>query len=244
MAAFKNGYEAGVDGFEIDVRLTADEEIVVMHDLYVDRTSDGAGKVSALRLDELRALDFGYHFKGADGEFSYRGDADARVVTLRELLEAYPSMLINIDIKDEPNSYVGLLVPRILSELIEEFEAEDRVLVTSFYDDQIERFKLHSGGHVATGAGVDEVKRGYFMFTAGFGHLYSPNADSFQIPTHYNLLRLDGPNFIQYLKRLNVVPGYWTINNLDEITGLIERGAHTIVTDFPGLTEHIRESLD
>lgn len=244
MAAFKNGHAAGVDGFEIDIRLTKDEEIIVMHDLYVDRTSNGAGKVSDYTLAELREMDFGYHFKDAEGKYPFRGGEDSKVVTLRELLVAYPDKLINIDIKDEPDTFAGTIVAKILSDLIVETGAQDRVLVSSFHDDQIERFKLHSGGFVATGAGVNEVKRGFFLYLFGLGHMYQPRTSTFQIPTNYGPLRLDNTGFIQFLTRLNVVPGYWTINSLDEIESLINKGAHTIVTDYPGLTEHIRETLN
>lgn len=242
-AAFKKAYAHGVDGFEIDVRLTKDEEIVVMHDQYVDRTSNGAGKVSDLTLEEIRAFDFGYHFQDAAGAFPFRGVKDARIMTLKELIEAYPDMLINIDMKDEPGTLAGILVPKMLKELIDETNSHERVLVTSFHDIQIERFRLYSGQAVAIGAGVEEVKRGYFLHLSGFGHMYQPNTDTFQIPTHYGPLRLDNASFIQYLRRLNVAPGYWTINKLDEIESLINKGAHTIVTDFPEYTNHIRKAL-
>lgn len=242
-AAFKQAHAHGVDGFEIDVRLTKDEEIVVMHDLYIDRTSNNAGKVSDYTLEELRAFDFGYHFEDAAGAFPYRDDSEARIMTLQELIEKYPDMLINIDIKDEPDTLAGILIPKILKELIDNTESHDRVLVTSFHDVQIERFRLYSGQEIATGAGVDEVKRGYFLHLSGFGHMYQPRTDTFQIPTNYGPLRLDNASFIQYLRRLNVVPGYWTINRLDEIESLIDKGAHTIVTDHPEFTEHIHKAL-
>src|SRR5690606_4165968 len=62
MAAFKKAAEYGVDGFEIDIRLTSDEELIVFHDEFIDRTTDGAGKVADISLDKLRTYDLGYHF--------------------------------------------------------------------------------------------------------------------------------------------------------------------------------------
>ena len=244
MAAFNNADAAGVSGFEIDIRLTQDMEIVVMHDLLVDRTSNGVGKVSDLTLEELRALDFGYHFKDANGDYVFRGDDEAKIVTLKELIETFPNQLINIDIKDDPDTIAGKLVPKILSDLIKEFDAEKRILVTSFHGDQIQRFKLHARGKVATGAGVEEVRRGYFLYVLGLGHLYQPNTSTYQIPINFGPLRLDNAHFIQYLTNLNVVVGYWTINDLDEMERLIKNGAHTIVTDYPSLTEHVKETLN
>ena len=241
--AFKKAYEHGVNGFEIDVRLTKDEEIVIMHDLTIDRTSNGYGKVSDFTLSELREFDFGYHFQDATGAFPYRGLSDAKIMTLKELIENYPDMLINIDIKDQPDTLAGLLIPKILKEVIDLTGSHNRILVTSFHDSQIKRFKLYGGNSVATGAGREEVKRGYFLYYSGFGHMYQPRTDTFQIPKNYGVLRLDNAGFIHYLRRLNIVPGYWTINNLDDIDCLIRKGAHTVVTDFPEFTPYIRQAI-
>ena len=58
MPAFESAYEIGVDMIELDLRMTKDGEIVVIHDATVDRTSDGHGNVSDMTLAELKKLDF------------------------------------------------------------------------------------------------------------------------------------------------------------------------------------------
>src|SRR5699024_886379 len=103
--AFDKASEFDVEGFEIDIRLTKDEEIVVFHDAYVDRTSNGAGKVSNLTLDHLKDLDVGYHFTDVEGNPPNRGHDKAKIVTLRELIEEYPGKLIKIDNKDDTDTY-------------------------------------------------------------------------------------------------------------------------------------------
>lgn len=239
VAAFDKASEFNVDGFEVDVRMTKDEEIVVFHDAYVDRTSNGAGRVSNMTLDELRALDFGYHFRDVEGNHPFRGSDDAKIVTLRELIRQYPDKLINIDIKDAPESYEGSLMPSLLYRLITELDVMDRVLVTSFHDEQIERFRLYSGDDVALGAGEDQVRNAYLAYTSCFKHLYTPKADTFQIPPRYNNIPLDREGFIDYLQSLNVAVGYWVINEMDEMDSLIQKGAHSIVTDFPDISHHL-----
>ena len=62
MAAFEKALEMGAEGIELDVHLTADGEIVVIHDHTIDRTSDGKGVVGALTLEEIRKYDFGAWF--------------------------------------------------------------------------------------------------------------------------------------------------------------------------------------
>jgi glycerophosphoryl diester phosphodiesterase len=62
LEAFRMAVEAGAGGLELDVHMTRDGEIVVIHDSTVDRTTDGSGAVAEMTLDNLRTLDVGYRF--------------------------------------------------------------------------------------------------------------------------------------------------------------------------------------
>ncbi|WP_033541049.1 glycerophosphodiester phosphodiesterase [Planococcus sp. CAU13] len=234
MAAFKKAAEYGVDGFEIDIRLTSDEELIVFHDEFIDRTTDGAGRVADYSLDKLRTFDLGYHFEDLKGNKSYRGKSE-KIVTLGELLEEFPEMYINIDMKDSPETYEGSLMPSKLWRLIESTDAVDRVGVTSFYDEQIDRFNLYAQNRVALGAGENEVRKAYAAFNSQFGHLYKPRADMFQIPIRSSVFNLVSPRFIAFLSALNVPVHYWTINDPDVMRALVGAGAKGIITDRPEL---------
>ncbi|WP_394187266.1 glycerophosphodiester phosphodiesterase [Paenisporosarcina quisquiliarum] len=234
MVAFKNAAELGVHGFEIDIRLTKDEEIIVFHDEYVDRTTDGAGRVADMTLDELKLLDFGYHFLNEQQEYAYRGQGES-VTTLRELFEQFPQMLINIDMKDSPETYEGSLIPSKLWRLIEEMGAQHRVVVTSFFDEQIDRFNLYAQNNVALGAGENEVRKAYSAYTSQFGHLYHPRTDVMQIPVKSGVFPLDGAGFIHFLSKLNVPVHYWTINDKETMERLLVAGAKGIITDRPDI---------
>ena len=59
MPAFEKALELGAEGIELDVHMTADGEIVVIHDHTIDRTSNGKGMVKDLTLDEIKKFDFG-----------------------------------------------------------------------------------------------------------------------------------------------------------------------------------------
>lgn len=238
MVAFKNAAELGVHGFEIDIRLTKDEEIIVFHDEYVDRTTDGAGRVADMTLDELKLLDFGYHFLNEEQEYAYRGQGES-VTTLRELFEQFPQMLINIDMKDSPETYEGSLIPSKLWRLIEEMGAQHRVVVTSFFDEQIDRFNLYAQNNVALGAGENEVRKAYSAYTSQFGHLYHPRTDVMQIPVKSGVFPLDGAGFIHFLSKLNVPVHYWTINDKETMEKLLVAGAKGIITDRPDIAVQI-----
>ncbi len=81
MAAFRKAVELDADYIELDVQLSRDGRLVVMHDRTVNRTTDGSGPVRSLTFQELRALDAGSWF-GA----SYRGE---RIPSLEEVLDAF-----------------------------------------------------------------------------------------------------------------------------------------------------------
>ena len=242
MSAFKKAAELGVHGFEIDIRLTKDEEIIVFHDEYIDRTTDGSGRVADMSLSELQAFDLGYHFVNEQQEFEYRGKGDA-IITLRELFEEFPQMLINIDMKDSPDTYEGSLIPSKLWRLIDEMGAQNRVVVTSFHDEQIDRFNLYAQNSVALGAGENEVRKAYSAYTSQFGHLYHPRADVVQIPVRSGVFPLDGEGFIGFLSNLNVPVHYWTINDTPTMERLIRSGAKGIVTDRPDIAIQLLSDL-
>lgn len=243
MAAFNKAADLGVHGFEIDIRLTKDEEIIVFHDEFIDRTTDGAGKAAEMTLEKLRTFDLGYHFVDLEGNHSYR-DAGEKVVLLRELLEEFPQMYVNIDMKDSPETYEGSLMPSKLWRLIESMGVQDRVAVTSFYDEQIDRFNLYAQNRVALGAGENEVRKAYAAYNSQFGHLYQPRADVFQIPVKSSVFRLDSPRFIAFLNELNIPVHYWTINEPEAMHSLIAAGAKGIITDRPDIAVELVSDLE
>jgi glycerophosphoryl diester phosphodiesterase len=97
MLAYKKAADLGVDQIEIDVRVTKDGELVIMHDATVDRTTNGTGKVEDLTLAELRALDAG-SWKGE--EFS-----GLQIPTFDEFIEfarSLPEMTFDFELKEYP----------------------------------------------------------------------------------------------------------------------------------------------
>lgn len=234
MIAFEKSFELGVDGFEIDIRLTKDEEIVVLHDETIDRTSDGMGAVKDFTLEELKNFNFGFHYKDNNGNFPYRNQK-VEIVTLRELFKKFPNMFINIDIKDSPETYEGSLMPSKLWRLIEEYNAENRVVVTSFYSEQVDRFNLYAQNRVALGAGESDVRKAFAAFTSQLGHLYHPKVDVFQIPIKSGRFSLDSPKFIAFLNNLNIPVHYWVIDDEELMRKLLENGAQGIITDRPDI---------
>ncbi len=131
MIAFQKAAELGVDQIEMDIRVTKDGQLVVIHDETVDRTTNGTGKVCDFTLEELRKLDAGIK-KGQ--EF-----AGAKIPTFVEFLEFVknlPDMTVDFEFKEYNkegplNAYYAELCDRTLA-LIEDYELTDRCVINSF----------------------------------------------------------------------------------------------------------------
>lgn len=89
MEAYRLAVEAGADAIELDVHLSSDGQLAVIHDDTVDRTTDGTGSVAALTMKQLRRLDAGHAFGGTNDEFPYRGRG-LRIPTFAEVLDWLP----------------------------------------------------------------------------------------------------------------------------------------------------------
>ena len=93
LAAFREAIRLGVHQIEFDVNMTKDGHLVLMHDLTVDRTTDGSGRVADLTLSQIKGLDAG-RWKGAQ----FAGE---KIPTLAEALEVMPpDIWLNIHLKD------------------------------------------------------------------------------------------------------------------------------------------------
>ena len=164
--AFRKAIRAGADMLELDVGITSDDQVIVMHDTSVDRTTNGTGLVSEKTLQEVQGLDAGYWFTpdGGDhythdhqaGAYPFRGvatgerrppngfkAADFRVPTLRSVLQAFPKTPINIEIKgrtkeEDPSEYIqnAEVLARELSGV-----NRDDLIVVSFQQPAVDHFR-------------------------------------------------------------------------------------------------------
>lgn len=124
MAAFGETLKAGATGFELDVHLTREGELVVCHDELLDRTTNGSGLLMEKSLAELKALDAG----GWYGE-SFRGEA---LPTLREALQLVvdTDYWVNIELKNSLIWYEG--IEEKVIQLTYEMQLQDQIILSSF----------------------------------------------------------------------------------------------------------------
>jgi glycerophosphoryl diester phosphodiesterase len=122
LLAFEKAVAADADMIELDVHLSQDERLVVIHDEKIDRTSNGTGAVADLSLAELKR----YNYNNRMAEFGF-----VEIPTLDEVIAwAGNRVMLNIEIKNSPLRNEGL--ERKLADLLQETHFTDRVIVSSF----------------------------------------------------------------------------------------------------------------
>jgi glycerophosphoryl diester phosphodiesterase len=235
--AFRLAVEAGAGGLELDVHMTRDWQIVVIHDATVDRTTNGSGAVSEMTLDELRGFDAGHNFSPDGGPTRpYRGRG-VRVPTFGEVLEEFPGVPVNIEIKAGTPG-IEEMVLRVLREA----DALGRALVVSTPHAIVKRFRKVSGGHVSTGASRWEIGVFYFASRLLLGRLIRPAYDALQVPPRHRGIPVVTPRFIRAAHARGVRVDAWTINQADEMRRLLDLGVDVIMTDRPGTLAEVLDS--
>jgi glycerophosphoryl diester phosphodiesterase len=235
--AFRLAVEAGAGGLELDVHMTRDGHIVVIHDAAVDRTTNGSGAVSQMALDELRRLDAGHNFSPDGGPTRpYRGRG-VRVPTLGEVLREFPGVAVNIEIKAGTPG-----IEETVLGVLREANALGRVLVVSTPHDIVKRFRKVSGGHVSTGASRWEIGVFYISSRFRLERLVRPAYDALQVPLRHRGIPVVTPRFVRAAHARGVRVDAWTINQADEMRRLLDLGVDVIMTDRPGTLAEVLEN--
>lgn len=229
LEAFRLGVEAGAGGLELDVHMTRDGEVVVIHDPTVDRTTSGSGAVAEMTLGQLRRLDAGYRFSPDGGAtYPHRG-VGVRVPTLAEVYEEFPEACVNIEMKEEQPGIGGAVL-----RVVRGAGAQERTLVVSARHGGVRRFRGLSGGEISTGASRPEIAAFYLWSRSRLEGLCRPAYDALQVPVEHRGRPLVTPRFLEAAHRRGVRVDAWTINEPREMRRLLDLGVDTIMTDRPG----------
>ena len=232
LEAFRLAARSGAGGLELDVHMTSDGRIVVIHDDSVDRTTEGTGLVRRMTLHELQSLDAGYRFIPDGGTtYPYR-DRGVRVPELGEVLRAFPGHKVNIDIKEEQPG-----VEAALLKTVKDADARDRVLVVSEIPAVVERVRELSGNSISTGASRQEIRDFYRLSRLRLEFLVRPPYDALQVPVEYGGREVVTPRFLKAAHDRGVRVDVWTIDEPDEMCRLLDLGADVIMTNRPELLE-------
>jgi glycerophosphoryl diester phosphodiesterase len=227
--AFRLAVEAGAGGLELDVHMTRDGHIVVIHDATVDRTTNGSGAVSEMTLDELRRFDAGHNFSPDGGSTRpYRGRG-VWVPTLGEVLEEFPGVAVNIEIKAGTPG-----IEETVLGILRDANALGRALVVSTPHAIVKRFRKISSGHISTGASRWEIGVFYILSRLRLERLVRPAYEALQVPLLHRGILVVTPRFIRAAQARGVRVDVWTINQAEEMRRLLDLRVDVIMTDRPG----------
>lgn len=233
LAAFQEAIDMGVDGIELDVQLTKDGQIVVIHDETVDRTTDGKGWVKDLTFDEIRALDASYQNLMQGGEVvklakRFEEYESAQIPTMEEVFELIkPTKLwINIELKTGIVFYPKL-EERIV-EMTKKYGMEDRVIYSSFNHYSVEKIRE-----------IDPTAQTGLLYADGtidmpsYGKKYGVKA------LHPALYNLQFPGFVEECMKEGLELNVWTVNEPQYVEMCKAAHVHAVITNYPDMAMEI-----
>jgi glycerophosphoryl diester phosphodiesterase len=218
LAAFRLAVASGADMIELDVRMSRDGRLMVIHDRRVDRTTNGSGSVFRKSAADLQALDAGsWYARRFTGE---------RIPALQEVFHLLPCRIgLNIEVKTDGDRRRSELLARELGRLIRKKSRGRQVLVSSFDHHFLLKFHLLHPS-VPTGA------------------LYLAVRDFGKRPSHI-ARRIGAHAFIcsraQVRKRFvtdahthRMVVAVYGVNRRSQLARMLELGVDAVITDHPG----------
>ncbi|BCB04673.1 glycerophosphodiester phosphodiesterase [Bacillus sp. KH172YL63] len=223
MEAFIEAERVKADGIELDVQLTKDGEIVVIHDETVDRTTNGKGFVKDYTLKELQKLQANYTFKSKLFKKN-------RVPSLREVFHWMKNnqLYCNIELKNSMIDYPGLEEKVI--ELIREFGFQERIIISSFNHYSIVAcYRLEPSIEIAP-----LYSSGLFM-----PWIYARSLRAGAIHPNVKAVRDD---MITESMNNGIAVRPYTVNKVQQMERLLDLGCSAFVTDYPERAWKLRES--
>ncbi|MBC7264642.1 MAG: glycerophosphodiester phosphodiesterase [Chloroflexi bacterium] len=221
LAAFEAARQMGADGVELDTLLTADGVPVVCHNLTVDKTTNGAGRIRDLTVKQIKTLDAGSWFHS-----SFTGE---RIPTLQEVLEwAGDDMLLNIELKSLSLRDEGL--ERAVLHLMYQYELTERVIISSFNPFAIRRVKMLDPG-IQTGL-LYAPALPMPLRRAWLRPLAHPNA----LHPHHTMV---SPDYLQWARNRGYRVNTWTVNEPAEMRRLTRLGVDIIITNQPDVLHKV-----
>ena len=215
LEAFEAAVRLGADGIELDIHESKDQEIVVIHDERLDRTSSGKGWVKDYTLEELRQFDYS---RGTE----FGKDRQYTIPTMREVFELIKptDLTINIELKTNVFHYRG--IERKILKMAEEYGMSDRVWYSSFNHLSIEKIHL-----------LDPEAKVGFLYANAFTGMPAFAGKLGMDALHPAFFNLFSPRFMDDCREKGILVNIWTIDSEAQMLACMEAGVHAIITNYP-----------
>ncbi|WP_226642463.1 glycerophosphodiester phosphodiesterase [Mesobacillus subterraneus] len=223
MLAFKEAEKAGADGLELDVQMTRDGELVVIHDEKVDRTTDGTGLIKDYSLEDLRKLDARFKFKELPKK--------EQIPTLDEVLEwlSGNGMICNIELKNSIIPYTGM-EEKVINK-VRHYNLSDRIIISSFNHYSI----VHSYLLAPEIEIAPLLSEGLYM-----PWIYAQSIKARGFHPHW---RAAPDQIVKASLESGIEVRPYTVNKESELERLFKVNCSAVITDDPAKAKRIREML-
>ena len=225
MEAYILAHQYGADGIELDVQLSKDGEIVVIHDEKIDRTSNGRGLVRDYTLRQLRSFNYN---KTKPEHFQ------AGIPTLEEVLlyiRDKTGMTVNIELKTGVFSYPGIEEKTV--ELVHALGMEERIIYSSF-----NHYSIMKVRQIDAQAKVGLLYSEGFIDVPGYASKLGVNA------LHPSWRNLQYPDYLEDCRRYHLDLNDWTVNREDLMLQMCQAGVHAIITNYPDKAVRVRDEYE
>lgn len=213
LPAFALAAEMGADGIELDVQLSADGEVVVIHDETLDRTTNATGAVAGRTLAELRTLDASF------GQPDFRGTGIPSLADVLDLVKP-GRMSVNVELKTSVEFYPG--IEKAALDVIAASGLGERVIVSSF-----NHYTLKTVQQIAPETRVGLL----FSEPLYLPWEYAAEFGAAAIHPHYGFLRI--PGAIEYAAVAGIDVNTWTVNSEEHLARVIGMGPAAVITNHP-----------
>lgn len=223
LEAFRLAMEQGADGIELDVHLTKDGEVVVIHDETIDRTGNGHGNVRDYTLEELKKFSFHNHME------KYQG---VQIPTLKEALNLVKNSRIKVNIELKTGIYWYEGIEEKTMDIVKTMGMEDRVIYSSFNHYSIQKV-LEQNSDAETAYLFSDVPLNMEKYAkdTGVKGLH---------PAVYHLKMAD---FLETYMKSGLKVRVWTVNNKEDMKMFIDAGVDAIITNYPKVSVELRENF-
>jgi glycerophosphoryl diester phosphodiesterase len=223
LPAFEAAIRLGADGIELDVQYSSDGKLVIFHDLNLEKTSDGTGRVTAHTLEELRKFDAGSHFSP---EF-----AGTQIPTLDEVLGlAKGRLLVNIELKSLDITGAKLGVDVVAA--VRAHKMTDEVVISSFNPFAL-RSSKQAGPEVEHGLLLDLESSGWTRWGLVLRYSLAQGV-------HPETTMVDAA-YVAAAHGRKMPVRVWTVNDEADMRRLADLGVDAIISDTPDVALRVLE---
>jgi glycerophosphoryl diester phosphodiesterase len=228
LAAFSAAEKYRTDILELDVQPSRDGRVMVIHDETLERTTNGQGPVHALTCAQLQALDAGHHHP------AFRGRG-VTIPTLDQVLEAFPSLHINIELKSGDDAFMDTFAA-----LIRDHHALDRVCIGAVEEERSLALQQRLP-KCAFWYSQDALLRFFMNSREDAPFDPEPVYDVLSVPMEHLGIRVVDDKLIRHAHAQGKQVHVWTVDDAAHMKELLAMGVDSILTDRPDL---LRDVLD